>query len=322
MRICLVSPAPLDGLHGNATTAARWAAILGELGQDVRPMRVYDGQDCDALIALHARKSAASVAAFHAERPGAPTVVALTGTDLYPSLEAAGVDACLLSRATRLVVLQPRALEQLAQPLRERARVIIQSVPAIPARTPDPDCFEVALLAHLRAVKDPLRLAAATRLLPAASRIKVTHIGEARDAGLADAARAESRTNPRYRWLGPRARPAALEVLARSRLLALTSWHEGGANVISEALAAGVPVVCSDIPGSAGLLGAGYPGYFTAGDAGGLASLLDDLEHDRGGRYTELVRRCQDLRALVDPWRERQAWADLLDELRASSQRS
>lgn len=315
MRICLVSPAPLDGLHGNAATATRWAAILDELGHEVRPMGVYDGQDYDALIALHARKSAHSLATFHADRPGAPTVVALTGTDLYPSLDAAGVDTDLLSRATRLVVLQARASDQLPPPLRERTRVIVQSVPAIPARTPDPDCFEIAFLSHLRSVKDPMRLAAATRLLPRTSRIRVTHVGEARDADWAEAARSESGSNHRYRWLGPRARPAALKVLARSRLLALTSWHEGGANVISEALAAGVPVVCSDIPGSAGLLGARYPGYFTAGDTAGLASLLDELEHDRGGRYTDLVRRCHDMRSLVDPLRERQAWADLLSEL-------
>lgn len=314
LRLGLVSPAPLDGLHGNATTTTRWQAILSELGHDVHAMRDYDGRRYDALIVLHARKSADSLAAFHADHPDAPIVVALTGTDLYPSLDAADVDTALLQRATRLVVLQPRALDQLPVPLRERARVIIQSVPAISPRPPVPDCFEVAFLAHLRSVKDPLRLSAATRLLPETSRIRVTHVGEAHEDTWAEAARSESETNPRYRWLGPLPRPAALEVLARSRVLALTSWHEGGANVISEALAAGVPIVCSAVPGSVGLLGAGYPGYFPPGDTAALAHLLDEVESDRH-RYTELLRHCHALRDLVDPSHERQAWADLVNEL-------
>lgn len=315
MRIGLVSPAPLNGLHGNATTAARWAEILTALGHDVNPMRDYGGEPYDALIALHACKSADSLAAFLAAYPQSPTVVALTGTDLYPSLDAAGVDTDLLARATRLVVLQPRALEQVPAALRARTRVIVQSVPAIPQRTPDPDCFEVAFLAHLRTVKDPLRLAEATRLLPAGSRIRVTHVGEARDSSWADAAHAASEDNPRYRWLGPRPRAEALEILARSRVMALTSWNEGGANVISEALAAGVPIVSSAVPGSVGLLGENYPGYFPAGDTAALAELLHALECDHGGRYTRLAQRCHELRDLVDPGRERLAWADLVSEL-------
>lgn len=315
MRIGLVSPAPLDGLHGNATTAARWAEILTGLGHDVHPMRGYGGEPLDVLIALHAGKSADSLAEFLAAYPLAPTVVALTGTDVYPSLDAAGVDIALLARATRLVVLQARALDQLPAGLHSRTRVIVQSVPAIPPRTPDPDCYEVAFLAHLRAVKDPLRLAEATRLLPATSRIRVTHVGEARDSSWAEAARAASRDNPRYRWLGPRPRHEALEVLARSRLLALTSWNEGGANVVSEALAAGVPILSSAVAGSIGLLGENYPGYFSAGDTAALAGLLHELEQDHAGIYTRITQHCHELRDLVSPSREREAWADLVSEL-------
>lgn len=317
MRICLVSPAPLDGLHGNATTAARWVEILTASGHDVHPMQDYDGRPYDALIALHARKSADSLAAFLAAHPHASTVVALTGTDLYPSLDAAGVDTALLARATRLVVLQPRALDQVPRALRARTRVIVQSVPAIPPRTPDPDCFEVAFLAHLRSVKDPLRLAEATRMLPATSRIRVTHVGEARDGSWAEAALAAARDNPRYRWLGPRTRHEALEILARSRLMALTSWNEGGANVVSEALAAGVPIVSSAVAGSIGLLGEHYLGYFPPGDTTALAELLHALERDHDGLYTRLAQQCHELRDLVDPSRERHAWAALISELSA-----
>lgn len=314
--ILLVSPTP-DGLHGNGVTARRWAAVLRELGQPVRVARGYPGPgDYSAIVALHSVKNADAVRRFHADHPDAPVVVALTGTDLYPDLATTGVDPEVLRIATRLVVLQPLGLDQLDPATRAKARVIIQSVPPIPPAPPRTDCFEVAFLAHLRPVKDPLLPAAAARLLPPASKVLICHAGEARDEALAAEAAAENAVNPRYEWLGPLPRDQALALLARSRLLVLTSRHEGGANVISEALAAGVPVLCSKIPGSIGLLGADHPGYFPTGDSAALAAALDAAEHDRDGYYTKLREHCTAQRPIVDPARERQAWSRLLADLR------
>ncbi|MGH3449840.1 MAG: glycosyltransferase, partial [Haloechinothrix sp.] len=253
--ILLVSPAPPASVHGNGVTAARWARILRALGHDVETAERYRGGHYSALVALHARKSADAIRAFHAEHPDAPVVIALTGTDLYPDLAGGGVDPAVLRIAGRLVVLQPHGLRQLDDELRSRAKVIIQSVPEIQPRPRRADIFEVAFLAHLRPVKDPLRAAAATRLLPPDSRIRLTHVGAGLDHDLAEHARVEAADNPRYEWLGELTRSDALNVLARSRLLVLTSHNEGGANVVSEALAAGVPVLSSAIPGSQGLLG-------------------------------------------------------------------
>ena len=56
---------------------------------------------------------------------------------------------------------------------------------------------------------------------------------------------------------------------------------EGGANVVSEALAAGVPVLCSRISGSIGLLGEDYSGYFEVGDTAGLTELMLKCEQDK-----------------------------------------
>jgi glycosyltransferase involved in cell wall biosynthesis len=204
---------------------------------------------------------------------------------------------------------------QLDPELRPRARVIVQSVPLRERLPAVAGTFEVAFLAHLRDVKDPLRPALAVRRLPSSSTVRVTHLGAALDDELAAAARAETAQNPRYDWLGPLPREEALTVLARSRLLVLTWRHEGGANVISEALAAGVPVVSSAIPGSIGLLGEDYPGYFPVGDTDALADLLDAAEHDRDGLYRAVRDRCAALRPLVDPAREHRSWADLLAEL-------
>jgi glycosyltransferase involved in cell wall biosynthesis len=122
------------------------------------------------------------------------------------------------------------------------------------------------------------------------------------------------RANPRYHWLGDQPRWKALRLLARSRLLALTSLLEGGANVVSEAIACGVPVVSSRIPGSLGILGADYPGYFAVGDTAELADLLLRVETDQGF-YQTLLDHCRGLGGLADPALERASWRDLLAEL-------
>ena len=127
-------------------------------------------------------------------------------------------------------------------------------------------------------------------------------------------ARAEERTNPRYRWLGDLPRPETLRLLGRSRLLALTSVLEGGANVVSEALAASVPVISSRIAGSIGLLGPAYPGYFPVGDTEALRGLLLRAESD-AAFYRQLKQWCEGLKPLADPARERESWKSLLAEL-------
>jgi glycosyltransferase involved in cell wall biosynthesis len=89
---------------------------------------------------------------------------------------------------------------------------------------------------------------------------------------------------------------------------------EGGANVISEALACSVPVLCSRIPGSMGILGSDYPGYFEVGDTKGLAALLARAE-DEPSFLADLRRRVRSLSSLVSPARERESWRRLLRDL-------
>ncbi len=124
----------------------------------------------------------------------------------------------------------------------------------------------------------------------------------------------EAASNPRYRWLGEYPRWKAIRILARSRLLVLTSRMEGGANVISEALACSIPVLSSRISGSIGLLGEDYPGYFPVGDTRALANLLTQAETD-AGFYADLRAHCKRLAPIVAPATERNRWKALLDEL-------
>src|SRR5206468_1757181 len=220
-----------------------------------------------------------------------------------------------LEIADRLVLLQPAGLDELPPSPRAKARVIHQSAirprGRVPSRKKE---FEVVVLAHLRPVKDPLRAAAAARLRPASSRLRVLHAGAALTPQAARAARREEAGNPRYRWLGPLPRGRALRLLARSRALVVSSEIEGGANVVSEALACAVPILSSRIPGSIGILGPDHPGYFDVGDTEGLAALLTRAEEDPAF-LADLRRRGRALAPLVSPARERESWRRLLREL-------
>ncbi|MFN2557278.1 MAG: selenoneine biosynthesis selenosugar synthase SenB [Nitriliruptorales bacterium] len=314
MKVCIVTPAPLGTNSGNRVTALRWRELLCELGHDAVVVEAYEGRSCDVLVALHARRSAPSIARFRSMQPDAPLVVALTGTDLYGDLDNSPSARRSVELASRIVVLQRLGLEQVPPALRSRVRVIEQSVKPIPPAQPRDDVFEVVLLAHLRSVKDPFIAAQAVRDLPEESRIQVVHAGGEIEPGMADRARAESERNPRYAWVGELPRGEALRILARSRLLVLTSRLEGGANVVSEALAASVPVVSTRISGSIGLLGEDYPGYFPVGDPRALRHLLSRIERD-GAFRTTLRTWVEGLRWLVDPARERERWGSLLTEI-------
>jgi glycosyltransferase involved in cell wall biosynthesis len=97
-------------------------------------------------------------------------------------------------------------------------------------------------------------------------------------AAMANRARKEMNTNKRYRWLGEQTRSRALRILNRSYLSVLSSRMEGGANVLSEAIAASVPILALRIDGNVGILGADYPGYFDVGNTTQLARLLSRAE--------------------------------------------
>ena len=90
---------------------------------------------------------------------------------------------------------------------------------------------------------------------------------------------------------------------------------EGGANVLSEAIAASVPILASRIDGNVGILGPNYPGYFDVGDTAQLTQLLRRAE--TSPKYlAELTAWNTKLAPLVDPVREEQAWSDLIAELK------
>jgi len=314
MRIRLITPAPPGSRNGNRTTAARWAGILRALGHRLAVSTEYRGEAADLMIALHAWRSADAVARFAEAFPGKPLIVALTGTDLYRFLDSHPEPTLRsIELAGRLVALHALAGERLAPDQRAKLRVIYQSAPPGLERAPLRRRFRVCVAGHLREEKDPLRPALAVRELPASSRLEVRHYGKAHTPEWAEAARAEMAVNPRYRWEGEVPYHRVRQAYARSHLLALPSRMEGGANVISEAVVAGLPVVASRIAGSVGLLGEDYPGYYPLGDESALRELLLRAETEPAF-YHELEAASAARRGLFSAEAERDAWRALLAE--------
>jgi putative glycosyltransferase (TIGR04348 family) len=320
--ILIVSPATAKENNGNWQTASRWMRHLARRYR-VRIAGGWTAADPapDLLIALHARRSAAALAAFRAAHPARPALLALTGTDLYRDIRHDPQARASLDLATGLAVLQPRGLDELDPALHPKTRVIYQSAPRLrPARLHSDAHFDTIMIGHLRAEKDPLTFMRAAGLVTAPG-ARLLHVGAALDPALGEAARTTAAQQARYRWLGALSHMATRRRLRRCRLLALASTMEGGANVIIEAVTSGVPVLASDIPGNRGMLGEDYAGYFPPGDAAALARLIDRAASEP--RFDALLRRqCAARASLFSPGAEAARLCDFVDNLLLSSSKA
>ena len=310
----IVTPAGARSRYGNRNTAARWATLLRSLGHRVTIQVAWNGDAADVMIALHARRSHDSIRRFAEHFPDRPLIVALTGTDLYRDIRVDADARESMRLATRMIVLQEMGLKELSPALRRKTRVIYQSTQPVARRPPLKSCFEITVSGHLREEKDPFRAAAALAWLPAASRIRLSHLGGAMSPDMAVAAREWTDREPRYRWLGELTHGKALGMLARSRLMIISSRMEGGANIVSEALAAGVPIIASRIPGNIGMLGTDYAGYYPLGNEKALSRLMWRAESDPAF-YRRLKRQCAARKRLVSPRLEQTGLKRLLAEL-------
>ncbi|MBL8753359.1 MAG: TIGR04348 family glycosyltransferase [Planctomycetes bacterium] len=310
--MAIVTPAPRGSRAGNRTTALRWAGLLRQLGATVRVVDRWQGERCDLLVAVHAVKTMPSVHAAAAALPGLRIVVLLAGTDIYPTFQPEPDVLRALERADALVGLQPHATATLPPNLQPKVRTIVQSATASP-RTRAAG-FRACVLAHLRPVKDPLLPIVAMAHVPATVPCELHLAGRALTDELAAAVRAAEHRDPRVHWHGELSRREAKDLLASSHACIVPSAAEGGANVVSEAIAAGTPVLATAIPGNLGLLGADWPATFPVGDARALAALLVRTATDRpfAAALHERVARLQPAFA---PASERAAWRRLLADL-------
>ncbi len=317
--MCLVTPGTRDANNGNWRTAIRWAGLL-RTRYRVIVQTAWDGDPADALIALHARRSAASIAAFRDREPSRPIAVVLTGTDLYRDLGRTPEAGESLDRADRVVVLQDDAQSLLEPRWRRKSAVIFQSAKPIAPQRRSRTRLECIVVGHLREEKDPATVFRAVERLPAALPIRVRHIGAALDERLGRAAGELQRRDSRYRYVGALAHGLTRIAMARSHLLVHPSIMEGGANVIVEAVTAGTPVLASRISGNIGMLGRDYPGYFPVGDADALAESLVRFAGDPRA-LGALAAACRKRKPLFRPEAEARALRILVTQLLAGARR-
>lgn len=312
--IVIISPALANANNGNWQTAWRWSRFLSKHYKVTLAVQ-WGGIPCDAMIALHARRSAESIAAFSAAHPPRPLIVVLTGTDLYQDILTNLAAQHSLQLATQLVVLQPIGLLGLSKDLQKKSHVIFQSAPSLKPIIRDPEkpprYFDVTMIGHLRAEKDPVTFMAASELLKSKN-ARLFHIGGALDPSLGKQAKKTQQRNFQYQWLGDMSHAATRQRLKRSHLMVNTSKMEGGANAIIEAVTSGVPVIASDIPGNRGMLGENYVGYFPFGDSSTLAQLIDRAASDKKF-YSHLQAQCAARAPLFAPEQERAALLKLVD---------
>jgi putative glycosyltransferase (TIGR04348 family) len=275
----IVTPALADANNGNWQTARRWAGLLRPAYR-VRLAAGWSGGDESLMIALHARRSAASVAAWRAATPRRPLVLVLTGTDLYRDIDIDPAAASSLAAADRLVVLNQLGAQRLPPALRARCRVVLQSCPERQTLLHTGRHLRALMVGHLRAEKDPQTYFRAARRLAARPDILLDHIGQALDTALGGEATALAQTHPQYRWLGALPHARTRERIQKAHLLVHPSRMEGGAHVVIEAVRSGTPVLASRIDGNVGLLGDDYSGYFPPGDDAALATLLERSRDD------------------------------------------
>src|ERR1043166_8810836 len=151
--IIIISPALRKANNGNWHTAYRWSRFLREhyrvsLATEWRGPSAGASPEC--MVALHARRSAESIARFAASRPERPLIVVLTGTDLYRDIRSDVSARRSLDLATHLVVLQDEGVHELTPEHRRKCRAIYQSAPRLTPGTPSRRSFDAILVGPIR----------------------------------------------------------------------------------------------------------------------------------------------------------------------------
>ena len=311
--VVLVSPAMAESNNGNWHTAHRWAQFLSGYC-DIALLPQWPAASLQrtpqAMVALHARRSASSIRAWAEACPEKPLIVVLTGTDLYRDIHTDADAQQSLALASELVVLQDGGLAALPDAWRGKARVIYQSAPALKPARQSGRRFGVLMVGHLRDEKDPLTFMRAADQDFAAG-IHFDQIGLALAPRFAEAALSAAQRTPRYRWLGGLSRAATRQRIKGAQVLVNCSLMEGGAQVILEAVRSGTPVLASRISGNIGMLGADYAGYFAPGDDSQLAALVRRCAAEPDF-LARLQSQCSERAALFEPQTEKRLVINLL----------
>jgi len=258
----------------------RWQGFLKKLGHQVEISNHWSGENTDVLIALHAYRSHASIAQFRKIYPHRPIILIMTGTDLYRDMPSHPEVLKSMEIADAIVILQSAALMMIPKHFQLKTHVIYQSTKSVKRKVLLKKSFLISVIGHLRPEKDPFCTPESLKYLRPESKIQVLHLGKAMSPEMKSLAKAYNKELKNYQWLDELSHSETLQQLSRSHLMVISSLMEGGAHVVTEAIAIGVPVIASDIPGNRGLLGDDYPGYYPVGDAKALALMLQKAEFE------------------------------------------
>jgi putative glycosyltransferase (TIGR04348 family) len=272
--IVIVTPALADANNGNWQTAHRWADMLRSAYR-VNLVEQWSQGDEALMIALHARKTASSSAAWRAAHPRRPLVVTLTGTDLYRDIDVDASAQRSLGLADALIVLNELGADRLPADFQSKCRVVLQSSQSRLMLPRTARRLRALMVGHLRDEKDPRTYFRAAQHLAHRADIRLDHVGSSLDAALGAEAAALAAAQPNYRWLHGLSHRSTLRRIQAAHVLVHPSRMEGGAHVVIEAIRSGTPVLASRIDGNLGLLGADYEGVFSVGDDRALAGLLE-----------------------------------------------
>jgi putative glycosyltransferase (TIGR04348 family) len=321
----IVTPALAAANNGNWHTARRWQYYASKQAKVTLRLQL-NLQDIDDFqagikplgtkmigIALHALRSAPSIQALRAR--GVPTALVLTGTDLYRDIQSNADAQRSLELASLLVVLNEQGIEELPIRFHGKTRCIFQSAAArkrLPLRK---NTTDFAFVGHLRREKDPVTPCKAMQLLNSPNlRLRMAGNVHPSAGGVDLEVRTLAQEDTRIQLLGGVPQARARRLIAQSRALIVSSVMEGGANVLIEAVTAGVPILASRMGGNIGMLGKDYPGYFPVGDHKALAALMHRLIDDPSFEAA-LQNACAARSALFTPAAERAGVQGLVSDL-------
>ena len=309
--ICILVPNLGIATAGNSVTAERYKSIFEELGYATS---LTDSPKSDVVVALNAYRSSEAVAALG---PEITVIAVITGTDLYSFWETdREVVESTLSRASVIIGLNDHVGKRLPEDLRAKLTIIKEGAVAPPKTqgTQASPFVRAIAVGHLRDEKDPELLIEALDQLPSNCSFQVDHYGAAHTNEWATWARECSANKHRYQWHGEISRTELCEIYTAADLLINTSRLEGGANVISEAVMAGLPIVATAIDGNVGVLGADYPGLVPVHDSAALAKRLSATDAD-DGLLPLLAEASRALQGELSVEHESEQWRLVFDEL-------
>jgi len=308
--ILICSGYALDLPKGNSVTAKRLETLFNNSGHKATAVHTTRPSSADHFIALNAIKSAEAIQHFNLQHPSGKIHTVLTGTDIHRGIhQHKELAEKIFNISNTLIVAHPECIHEIPARWHAKVKVIYPSV-SIPD-LPDIKPFTAptfTCLGHLREVKNP------HLMYTASLGIKEAHnaysLGDSLESECAETATQNAQHHPNYKWVKNLDRATALAWMQQSLATLNTSFLEGGANSVVEAIHLNVPVIASNIDGNRGLLGSNYLGLFKSDNAEELKTLMHKcLTDDRF--ISTLKQQLEKRKSLFSNENELQSWLEV-----------